>query len=94
MDSVQAVKQEMAATPVRSSSPAESVGRSSSPVKGMAKGHLLGLVLAAIVVLAIAVMMGVLIWSPNWSSGRKPCLPWWDQTESNLPMPSRSIGNS
>jgi O-antigen ligase len=88
MDSVQAVKQEMAATPVRSSSPAESAGRSSSPaesagrssspaestgrssspVKGMAKGHLLGLVLAAIVVLAIAVMMGVLIWSPNWSS--------------------------
>jgi O-antigen ligase len=65
MDSVQVVKQEAAATPVR---PAESAGRSSGPVKRVTMGHLLGLVLAVVVVLAIAVLMGILIWSPNWSS--------------------------
>jgi O-antigen ligase len=34
----------------------------------MTKAHLLGLVLAVIAGLAIAVLMGNLIWSPNWSS--------------------------
>jgi O-antigen ligase len=59
MDSVQVVGQEMGAKPAP---PATSQGRRSSPIK------LLGPVLAVIMVLAVAVMMGILIWSPNWSS--------------------------
>jgi O-antigen ligase len=61
MDNAQVVKQEMA-------SPAQSAAPSSSPARRMTVRQLLGLVLSAIVVLAIAVSMGILIWSPNWSS--------------------------
>jgi len=59
MDSVHAVEQGTVAAPAR---------RDSDPTKRITRGHLLGLLLAAVAVLAIAVLMGLLIGSPNWSN--------------------------
>ena len=41
--------------------------KQASPIKSLTRGQLLGLVLSVIAVVAIAVLMGNLIWSPNWS---------------------------
>ena len=55
MDSVQALNQKVVSAPV-------------GPLKRMTKGGLLGLVLTVVAIIAIAVLMGNLIWSPHWTT--------------------------